>query len=38
MQNQVDKDREAVLATKYDAKTLTPAERAEFGALVSETV
>lgn len=37
-QSQPDKDREAELAAKYAAKTMTPAERAEFANLVSKAV
>lgn len=37
-QSQQDKEREAVLAAKYAAKTLTVEERAEFAELLEETV
>ena len=37
-QSQQDKEREAVLAAKYAAKTLTPDERTEFAELVEQTV
>jgi hypothetical protein len=37
-QSEADKTREAELAVKYNDHTITPAERKEFGKLVTETV